>query len=66
MKFYNDYGEHIRRGQIKQKLRELITGEVIDAAISCKIDEIEVPAEPSTYLEKVKAFIGGMARFSAA
>lgn len=66
VKFYNDYGEHIRRGQIKQRLRELITDEVIDAAISYKIDEIEVPAEPFTYLEGVKAFLGGIARFSAA
>lgn len=66
VKFYNDYGEHIRRGQIKQRLRELITDEVIDAAISYKIDEIEVPAEPSTYLERVKAFFAGHARFSAA
>lgn len=60
VKFYNDYGEHIRRGQIKQRLRELITDEVIDAAISYKIDEIEVPAEPSTYLEKMKAFLQGI------
>lgn len=66
VKFYNDYGEHIRRGQIKQRLRELITDEVIDAAISYKIDEIEVPAEPSTYLERVKAFLGDVARFSVA
>lgn len=66
VKFYNDYGEHIRRGQIKQRLRELITDEVIDAAISYKIDEIEVPAEPSTYLEKMKAFFAGHTRFSAA
>lgn len=66
VKFYNDYGEHIRRGQIKQRLRELITDEVIDVAISYKIDEIEVPAEPSTYLEKMKAFFAGHTRFSAA
>ncbi|MFP3022998.1 MAG: hypothetical protein ACEY3K_08850 [Wolbachia sp.] len=66
VKFYNDYGEHIQRGQIKQRLRELITDEVIDAAISYKIDEIEVPAEPSTYLEKAKAFLKNVARFSAA
>ncbi|WP_353277076.1 hypothetical protein [Wolbachia endosymbiont (group B) of Villa cingulata] len=66
VKFHNDYGEHIRRGQIKQRLRELITDEVIDTAISYKIDEIEVPAEPSTYLERVKAFLGNVVRFSAA
>lgn len=66
VKFYNDYGEHIRRGQIKQRLRELITDEVIDAAISYQINEIEVPAEPSTYLEKMKAFFAGHTRFSAA
>ncbi|MFT4313624.1 MAG: hypothetical protein AB3P11_00615 [Wolbachia pipientis] len=66
VKFYNDYGEHIRRGQIKQRLRELITDEVIDAAISYKIEEIEVSAEPSTYLEKMKAFFAGHTRFSAA
>ncbi|WP_419198946.1 hypothetical protein ACJZL3_03435 [Wolbachia endosymbiont of Rhagoletis cingulata] len=66
VKFYNDYGEHIRRGQIKQRLRELITDEVIDAAISYKIDEIEIPAEPLTYLERVKTFFGGHARSSAA
>ncbi|MDR2978496.1 MAG: hypothetical protein LBU56_03740 [Rickettsiales bacterium] len=58
VKFYNDYGEHIQRGQIKQKLRELITDEVIDAAIYSKIDEIEIPAEPPTYLERVRAFFG--------
>ncbi|MGL9726211.1 MAG: hypothetical protein ACR5KV_06420 [Wolbachia sp.] len=56
MKFYNDYGEHIRRGQIKQKLRELIIGEVVDAAIYSKIDEIEIPAKPSIYSEKRKHF----------
>ncbi len=66
VKFYNDYGEHIRRGQIKQKLRELITGEVVDAAIFGKIDEVAIPAEPSTCLERVKAFFGGHARSSAA
>lgn len=66
VKFYNDYGEHIRRGQIKQRLRELITDEVIYAAISYKIDEIEIPAEPPTYLERVKTFFGGHARSSAA
>lgn len=66
VKFYDDYGEHIRRGQIKQRLRELITDEVIDAAISSKIDEIEVPAEPSTYLKRAKAFLENVARFSAA
>lgn len=66
VKFHNDYGEHIRRGQIKQRLRELITDEVIDAAISYKIDEIEIPAEPPTYLEGVKAFFGGPARSPAA
>ena len=54
------------RGQIKQRLRELITDEVIDAAISYKIDEIEIPAEPLTYLERVKTFFGGHARSSAA
>ncbi|WP_264686859.1 hypothetical protein [Wolbachia endosymbiont (group B) of Rhopobota naevana] len=66
VKFYNDYGEHIRRGQIKQRLRELITDEVIDAAISYQINEIEVPAEPSTYLEKMKEFFAGHTKFSAA
>ncbi len=66
VKFYNDYGEHIQRGQIKQKLREFITDEVVDAAIYSKIDEIEIPAEPPTYLERVKAFFGGHARSSAA
>ncbi|MFJ5424067.1 hypothetical protein ACIPNH_05255, partial [Wolbachia endosymbiont of Drosophila barbarae] len=66
VKFYNDYGEHIQRGQIKQRLRELITDEVVDAAIYSKIDEIEIPAEPPTYLERVKAFFGGHARSSAA
>ncbi len=66
VKFYNNYGEHIRRGEIKQRIRDLITNEVVDAAIYSKIDEIEIPAEPPTYLEGVKAFFGGHARFSAA
>ncbi len=66
VKFYNDYGEHVRRGQIKQRLRELITDEVVDVAIYSKIDEIEIPAEPPTYLERVKAFFGGHSRSSAA
>jgi len=61
VKFYNDYGEHIRRGQIKQRLRELITDEVIDSAIFGKIDEVAIPAKPSTYLEKMKAFFAGHA-----
>ncbi len=65
VKFYNDYGEHIRRGQIKQKLRELITDEVVDAAIFDKIDEVAIPAKPSTCLEKAKEFLGNVARFSA-
>jgi hypothetical protein len=66
VKFYNNYGEHIRRGEIKQRIRDLITNEVVDAAIYSKIDEIEIPAEPPTYLEGVKAFFGGHARSSAA
>ncbi len=66
VKFYNDYGEHIRRGQIKQRLRELITDEVIDAAIFGKIDEVAIPAKPSTYFEKTKAFFAGHTGFSAA
>ncbi|WP_343289363.1 hypothetical protein [Wolbachia endosymbiont of Encarsia formosa] len=61
VKFHNDYGEHIRRGQIKQRLRELITDEVIDSAIFGKIDEVAIPAKPSTYLEKMKAFFAGHA-----
>ncbi|MGL9717336.1 MAG: hypothetical protein ACR5K9_01295 [Wolbachia sp.] len=65
VKFYNDYGEHIQRGEIKQKLRESITDEVIDAAIYSKIDDIEIPAEPPTCLEKVKAFFGICARSTA-
>ncbi|MDR2831864.1 MAG: hypothetical protein LBV62_03035 [Rickettsiales bacterium] len=58
VKFYNDYGEHIQRGQIKQKLRELITDKVVDAAIYSKIDDVSIPAEPPTYLERVKEFLG--------
>lgn len=37
--FYNGYGKKgIRRSEIKQKLRELITNEVVDAAIYSEID----------------------------
>ncbi|WP_265039726.1 hypothetical protein [Wolbachia endosymbiont (group A) of Trypoxylon clavicerum] len=65
--FYNGYGKKgIRRSEIKQKLRELITNEIVDAAIYSEIDEIEIPPEPPTYLEKVKTFFGGHARSSAA
>ncbi|MDE5062230.1 hypothetical protein [Wolbachia endosymbiont of Drosophila tsacasi] len=66
VKFYNDYGGHIRRGEIKQRLMELITNEVVDAAIYSKIDDIAIPPVPPTYLERVKTFFGGHARSSAA
>lgn len=65
VKFYNDYGEHIKRGEIKQKLKELITDAVIDAAIYAKIDEINISEEPPTYLEKVKEFVANHVRFAA-
>jgi len=64
--YYNRYGQEVGRGPIKQKLKELITDEDIKEAVSAVIDNIEVPAEPSTYLERAKAFLGGIARFSAA
>lgn len=66
VKFYNDYVGHILRGQIKQSLRELITDEVIDAAIFAKIDEVAIPAKPSTYFQKTKAFFAGHTGFSPA
>lgn len=64
IKFYNDYGQHIQRGTIKQKLRELITDEIVDSTIYAVIDDVEIPPEPSTYFEKVKAMFGGCAKFS--
>lgn len=64
IKFYNDYGQHIQRGTIKQKLRELITDEIVDSTIYAVIDDVQIPPEPSTYFEKVKAMFGGCAKFS--
>ncbi len=64
--YYNRYGQEVGRGPIKQKLKELITDEDIKESVNAVIDNIEIPAEPSTYLEKVKAFLGNVARFSAA
>ncbi|MDR3132228.1 MAG: hypothetical protein LBU02_04005 [Rickettsiales bacterium] len=54
--YYNRYGQAVGRGPIKQKLRELITDGDIKEAVSAVIDDIEIPAEPSTYLERVRAF----------
>ncbi len=62
--YYNRYGQEVGRGSIKQKLKELITDGDIKEAISAVIDDVEIPAEPSTYFEKVKAMFGGCAKFS--
>ncbi len=64
--YYNKYGQDVGRGPIKQKLKELITDEDIKEAVSAVIDNVEIPAEPPTYLERVKAFFGGHARSPAA
>lgn len=64
--YYNRYGLEVGRGPIKQKLKELITDEDIKEAVSAVIDNIEIPEKPSTYLEKMKAFLENVARFSAA
>ncbi|APR97935.1 hypothetical protein [Wolbachia endosymbiont of Folsomia candida] len=66
IKFYDDYGQHIQRGPIKQRLRELITDELLDSTIYNIIDDVEIPQEPSTYFERVKTFCASHARFSAA
>ncbi|WP_341817166.1 hypothetical protein [Wolbachia endosymbiont (group A) of Agelastica alni] len=66
IKFYEEYGKSIQRGAIKQKLRELVTDDSIKEAVYYSMYNIEIPAEPPTYLERVKAFFGGHARSSAA
>lgn len=53
VKFYNDYGEHIGRGDIKHRIKELITCEIIDSIIYDVIDKVEIPP---TLLKKIKAF----------
>lgn len=63
--YYNRYGQEVGRGPIKQKLRELITDDDIKEAVSAVIDDIAIPPEPPTCLEKVKAFFGGHARSPA-
>ncbi|WCR53266.1 MAG: hypothetical protein PG981_000288 [Wolbachia endosymbiont of Ctenocephalides orientis wCori] len=63
IKFYDDYGQHIQRGCMKEKLRELITDVFIDSIIYAVTDDIEIPEEPATYFERVKTFFGGIARF---
>ncbi|WP_341818307.1 hypothetical protein [Wolbachia endosymbiont (group B) of Ennomos erosarius] len=65
IKFYEDYGEHIQRSVIKQKLRELITDDSIKEAIYYSMYNIEIPAVPPTYLERIKVFFGGHARSPA-
>ncbi|WP_253302732.1 hypothetical protein [Wolbachia endosymbiont of Psylliodes chrysocephala] len=64
--YYNRYGQDVGRGPIKHKLKELITSDDVKEAISAVIDGIEIPPVPPTYLEGVKAFLGGHARSSAA
>ncbi len=66
IKFYEEYGKSIQRGAIKQKLRELVTDDSIKEAVYYSMYNIEIPAEPPTYLERVKAFFGGHARSPAA
>ncbi|MFP3020163.1 MAG: hypothetical protein ACEY3F_02250 [Wolbachia sp.] len=63
--YYGRYGQEVGRGPIKQKLRELITDDDIKEAVSAVIDDIAIPPEPPTCLEKVKAFFGGHARSPA-
>lgn len=64
--YYNRYGQEVGRGPIKRKLDELITGEEIKDAIDRIINDIEIPEEPATYIERVKTFLCSHARFSAA
>ncbi|WP_265025819.1 hypothetical protein ACJZL1_03315 [Wolbachia endosymbiont of Rhagoletis indifferens] len=66
IKFYEEYGKSIQRGAIKQKLRELVTDDSIKEAVYYSMYNIEIPAEPPTYLERVKEFFGGHARSPAA
>lgn len=53
VKFYDNYGQHIQRGSIKQKLRELITDAFVDPIISAVIDDIEIPEKPPTWIDGV-------------
>ncbi|WP_425386081.1 hypothetical protein [Wolbachia endosymbiont (group A) of Barypeithes pellucidus] len=63
--YYNRYGQDVGRGPIKHKLKELITSDDVKEAISAVIDGIEIPAEPPTYLERIKVFFGDHARSPA-
>lgn len=64
IKFYTDYGQHIQRGCVKRELGNLITDVFIDSIIYAVIDDIEIPEEPATYIERVKTFLCSHARFS--